>query len=146
MKRFAFNNDGDLYNIRIKPLYKKSRAKPTNSAKVCYIPNKYRFENPLELNHKLLFDVNYVERNAFKCENWELRKIFDDIDHGRRLFQSEARKLLKILFSIKRRNPKYSEKFNVENSKEAVVDTIAQMKKEMGQLSDEFLKIKGCDD
>lgn len=105
LQRFAINQSGDLYKLKVKPKKKENRPRLINKSQVCYEPNMYRYIHEAFIVANNLEDPNYIEKNLFPYEVSELSILFDKIDSNSKIFKSEYKRVIQIIFSIKKRNP-----------------------------------------
>jgi len=127
LKRFAQDNTGLTNSLVIKPLLKSARAKPTNTSKICYQRDMFRMQTNKYHEKRLIDNPYYIEQNAFAYENRQLVKLFNLIEYKKPVLISEACELLKIIFSIKRRNPQFGDNFTtqkVQNHTNEVTNSI----------------------
>lgn len=122
LKRFALNKSGDLFSLRVKSKFKNQKVKKVNKSQVCYEFDKYMFRTDKIITANKLEDPNFIEKNKFTYENNELILLFDKIDHSKKLFVSEVKKLIQILLNLKRRNPVFSNEYIKKGSNRKFLD------------------------
>lgn len=109
LKRFSYNNSGDLFTLKHNLKYSKVVSR--NKSQICYEKNRYKFDNSEIFAELQTNDKNIIEKNKFDYENFDLKFLFDKIDYGQPIFKSEFKKLVYIILNIKFRNPRFSADF-----------------------------------
>ncbi len=142
LKRFSVSGSGDLFSITVKPDYGRGRVKKVHSSQVCYEPNRYTVSDLTHFDEVGVDDPNFIEKTAFPYETRDLAEIFDILDNQERLFTSKAETLLKIVLSIKRRNPSFSKDFNTESVKSPFEQVINSVKDELEGVAAEHEYIR----
>ena len=103
LRRFAANKVGSIFKLN-KNL-ERTYVKEVNISSICYIKNYFTL---LSTYHKELHKINdnyFIEKNSFWYEKEILSKLFDAVSIQEYINKSEFKEILKIIVSIKRRNP-----------------------------------------
>ncbi len=104
LKNFAYNEDGDIYLLRIKFNY-LTKVKLTNISAICYQKDIYTIQTEDLLERRKLSDNFVLEKEGFKYEQTDFKEKLDKIVQGDVLTMREARVFLNYLINIKERNP-----------------------------------------
>ncbi len=128
LKRFSFDDKGNLYTLDVKSKY-DTYVRSNHAAKICYGKNRYKFDNEEIIKMKNVVDLNVIEKFCFKYEDSELSQLFDKIDRQEKFTQNEFRRITQIIVDIKSRNPSFSQNFSNIN-----LDLVSK--------SDEVVKVK----
>lgn len=142
LKRFSFDNVGNLYTLKHKSSF-PSKVKKYNKSAICFEENRFRFNNDEIIKNLNITDLNVIEKTVFKYEESELESLFDKIDHRKKITSSEYNKLLQILLDIKSRNPFFSNQYLSQPTESKYIDDQTK------QLKDEaiaFCKAYGIDE
>jgi len=105
LKRFCFTNSGEIFTYKAKPHESFNRVRRGNKSSICYSEDFYRFTNSLNIIRRDSIDLNIIEDGCFGYESNRLTELFDKIESQRTIFKSELEDLVKIILSIKTRNP-----------------------------------------
>lgn len=105
LQRFCLNIEGDIFTYKSKPFVEYNKVKIFNKSAICYEKNLYRFSNKLNIIWQDSENLNIIEDGCFGYESHRLTEIFDKIESRNTLFESELADLIKIIVSIKSRNP-----------------------------------------
>jgi hypothetical protein len=113
LKNFAYSENGDIYQLRIKFEY-KTKIKQSNISAICYKIDINTIQTEDLLIRRDLEDKYFIEKNGFAYENKDFKEILDKIVRAETLTQTEAKKILNYLINIKDRNPINREILNKE--------------------------------
>ena len=103
LERFAADKSGIIYKLN-KNIH-RAYAKPVNISGVCYEKNLYRLFSDYYKDLHGIEDENYIEKNSFWYEKEILRNLFDIMTKQEIIYRTDYTEILKIIVSIKRRNP-----------------------------------------
>lgn len=141
LKRFSLNQNGDLFTLKISSEF-PSTAKLTNKTKICYEPKRYTFDNQEIIERYKIEDPNVIEKECFSYENKELEKLFDRIDHHKKITKTEFEKLVRIIVDLKMRNPVFSKSYAKFDPKS---DRVQKETKKIRTEAYEFCKMLDLD-
>jgi len=139
LKRFSYDNVGNFFSLRVDSNYQTEKVRKSHSSKECFEFDRFKFRNNLMRRDLEILDDNYIETKVFDYEKRELTELFDFLDYRKDITKSQAKRLLEILFSIKRRNPSFSKKFNSDSLEHYSNEVMEGIKKELEEhiLNDE---------
>lgn len=106
LKRFLPEGQNKLFALNVKPFEWKHKIKRYTPSQICYEPDFYTINTDDFLERLDTKDKYFIEKESFEYENNFLKEIFNQITNPQKLTLSypKARKLLKMLLNIKRRN------------------------------------------
>ncbi len=105
LKRFSFDNHGNLYTYKVNPFKQYNMVRSQNKSAICYKKDLYKFRNQFNIGFIDYNKPNIIEESCFQYENDTLSKLFDQLEFSKFLYTSQLDNFLKILISIKNRNP-----------------------------------------
>jgi hypothetical protein len=130
LKRFAFDKNGELYKLRVKPYHWAKKVKQANISSICYEPDFYTIEKQALLDRYKIDDPYYIEKFGFTYEQEFLTKILDALPKREIIGSLQYRKFLIMILDLKRRNNSFRANYSVDNKvgKEIIERNIRQLK------------------
>lgn len=128
LNNFSFDQNGNLYSIRINSTSHKLKVKKVNKSQVCYKPDNYKFHKTDIKDENEIADPNYIENNLFNYENEFIRTITNKINSKQNVNLLDAENLIRVILSIKFRNQAMKELFQVPEMKEHIERAIEELK------------------
>lgn len=140
LKNFACDNNGNIYRLDIKSPFGNVSPKLSHINRVCKEDDFYKIETKELLNRYNLQDPYFIEKKAFDYENSFLNRIFEKLTKKRVVSNRDAKRLMKTIFSIKRRNKSFKEAYHNSEIVKVVTEKNIQDLKLKAELSkDKFL-------
>lgn len=145
LKNFSCDSNGNIYRLDIKLPFGNVTPKLSHINRVCKEDNFYKIETKELLSRYNLQDPYFIEKKAFDYENSFLNRISEKLSKKRAVSNRDAKRLIKTLLSIKRRNKSFKEAYHNSDLVKGVTEKNIQELKLKAELSKDKFSEHGVD-